>query len=447
MTADVFCRHMKPTYTVVAVVVALAITMSVAHGGDAPSPQPSVDERLQQLEKRSAELEQEVGMLKGKLKAYESGEARLHNDGPAAMSTTRPATATLSMQPSAAPPPRSPDFSDQALTLNELPVPRKYGEGLDLSFWTWLQYQRAGQDGPDTWWAAEFELDLTKSFGDRLAASADLQVVDESDEATVELEQAFFSVLLAPENGTILSVGKFNAPWGIEGRDYWDRTTGTISLLFRAQPQDLTGVMLTHPLGKSGVILRPFAALGFDDMASLNDSLAGGLMVEYRPSDALSLAATGWYGPGIAPPSDPNPYGSSIWTLTNAWSGPHFESDGGHVQFLDLSANWHARRDLTVGAEYLVARSSNPGEDVNWNGVLVLVNYDLDDRWRIFTHYSYLHDPDGAVTEVAQRRQAAAIGVGFRPQRNVDFTLEYRYDASDALEDLNTVTINGSFGF
>jgi hypothetical protein len=220
-----------------------------------------------------------------------------------------------------------------------------------------------------------------------------------------------------------------------------------VSLLFRAQPQDLTGVMLTHPLGKSGVILRPFVVLGFDDMARLNDSVASGMMIEYRPSDKFSIAATGWYGPGIAPPSDPSPWGSSIWTLTNAWYGPDFESDGGHVQFLDLQANWRVRRDLTLAAEYLVARSRNPGEDVDWNGVLVLASYDLDDRWRVFTHYSYLNDTDGAVTELAQRRHAVAVGLGFHPQRDVDFTVEYRYDASDTAQDLNTVTINGSFGF
>jgi hypothetical protein len=441
MTADAFCRHMKPTLTVVAVVVALAVTMSVARGGDAPSPAPqqSVDERLQQLEKRSAELEQEVGTLKGKLKAYESDESP--RNAPAT-ATTRPA---LSLTPAQTPPPS--ELPDHALTLNSLPVPSKYGDGFDLNFWTWLQYQRANQDGPDSWWAAEFELDLTKSFGDRIAASVDVQVVDESDEATVEIEQAFVSFLLSPENGTILTAGKFNSPWGIEARDYWDRLTGTVSLIFRAQPQDLTGVMLTYPAGKSGIILRPFVALGFDDTASLNDSLAGGVMIEYRPSDALSLAATGWYGPGIAAPSAPNPYGSSIWTLTNAWYGPDFESDGGHAQFLDLQAYWHARRDLTLGAEYLIAHSHNPGEDVQWNGVLLLANYDLDDRWRVYTDYSYLNDPNGVITGVSQRRQEVALGVGFRPHQAVDFTLEYRYDASNALEDLSTVTINGSFGF
>jgi Putative beta-barrel porin-2, OmpL-like. bbp2 len=442
MTADAFCRHMKPTYTLVAALVALAVSMSVARGAQAP-PQ-SVDERLQQLEKRSAELEQEVGTLKGKLKAYESGESpRDSTAATTTTSTTQPAP--NSTQPQS---PRSSDFTDQALTLSALPIPSKYGDGFDLNFWTWLQYQRANQDGPDSWWAAEFELDLTKSFGDRIAASADVQVIDESDEATVEIEQAFVSFLLSPQNGTILTAGKFNSPWGIEGRDYWDRLTGTVSLIFRAQPQDVTGVMLTYPAGKSGIILRPFVALGFDDTASLNDSLAGGVMIEYRPSDALSLAATGWYGPGVAAPSAPSPYGSSIWTLTNAWYGPEFESaDGGHLQFMELSAYWHARRDLTLGAEYLIAHSHNPGQDVQWNGVLLLANYDINDRWRVYTDWSYLNDPNGVVTGVSQRRQEVALGVGFRPHQAVDFTLEYRYDASDELEDLSTVTINGSFGF
>ena len=35
---------------------------------------------------------------------------------------------------------------------------------------------------------------------------------------------------------TIFTVGKFNAPFGIERRDFWDRLTGSTSLLFHALP-------------------------------------------------------------------------------------------------------------------------------------------------------------------------------------------------------------------
>ncbi|MEA2734944.1 MAG: hypothetical protein QOE14_1395 [Humisphaera sp.] len=438
MTPPVF----RPRCRAAGLAFVAALAMSAAAAATARGAEPasaSVDERLRQLEERDAstsrrvrELETEVGALRGKLQQYE---------------TTQPAPA-----PAAAPKPTpravEPSAPASDLTLTP-PASDKYGEGFDLTFWTWLQYQRSGQDGPDSWWAAEFELDLTKRFGDRIAASLDMQFIEEEDDAHAEIEQAFVSFLLLPKNGTILTAGKFNAPWGVEGRDYWDRTTGTVSLLFRAQPQDLTGLMLTHPLGDSGIILRPFVALGFDDMGKLNDSLAGGMMVEYRPADTFSIAATGWWGPGVSEPGPYEGFGApgSIWTLTDAWYGPEFGSDGGHMQFIDLQATWRARRDLTLAAEYLVARSVNPGEDVSWNGALVLVNYDFDDRWRVFTHYSYLHDADAAVTEVAQRRHAVGIGLGFRPQRDVDFSIEYRYDASDNAQDLNTVTMNAAFGF
>ena len=56
-----------------------------------------------------------------------------------------------------------------------------------------------------------------------------------------ELEEAFVSLLVSEDSQTILTLGKFHADIGVEPRDFWDRLTGTTSLLFAAEPQDLVG--------------------------------------------------------------------------------------------------------------------------------------------------------------------------------------------------------------
>src|SRR4051812_43372868 len=123
----------SPRFRAAGLAFVAALAMSAAAAATARGAEPataSVDERLRQLEERDAktsdrvrELETEVGTLRGKLQKYE----------------TAPATAAPAPSP-------SPQAGEPLTT----PVSSNYGDGFDLNFWTWLQYQRAGQKGPDS---------------------------------------------------------------------------------------------------------------------------------------------------------------------------------------------------------------------------------------------------------------------------------------------------------
>src|SRR6185295_12790948 len=95
--------------------------------------------------------------------------------------------------------------------------------GIDATVWAWLTYARASEGDPKYSWGAELELDLRKTIAKRVTFGADVEVIDYDDLKRGNLEQLFARIGLSRDNDFALTVGKFNAPWGIEPRDFWDR--------------------------------------------------------------------------------------------------------------------------------------------------------------------------------------------------------------------------------
>jgi hypothetical protein len=299
-----------------------------------------------------------------------------------------------------------------------------YGEGLDLGFWGWVSYLYTPQADRSTFWAWEAELDITKTFTDRIAASADIDFTDTPfDEARARIEQLFLSVVLPNKHETLVTAGKFNAPFGVEPRDFWDRLTGSTSLLFRAQPQDLTGIMITQRLDKGRVVLRPFVVNGFDDSLDVNQQPSIGMMAEYRPHQDVQFAWTNWWGPEF-----PRENAETLY-------------------FMDAQASWFLGTATTLAAEYLLATGESPFGHVRWNGLLALVNYDCNDLWRIFGRWSFLHDPDGFVTGTHEDRHELSTGVGYYLHPAVELRMEYRHDFRSRATDLDTLEAHLTFGY
>src|SRR5262249_17782623 len=153
------------------------------------------------------------------------------------------------------------------------------------------------------------------------------------------------------QSGTLLTVGKFNANFGAEQRNEWDRLTGTTSLLFGAQPQDLVGIMLTQPLGDGDVTLRPFVTTQFKGEAEFDGRPSGGLAVAYRPNENFGLEFANWIGPGFVSEGDEAEDEYTTVEYTENWYGPNLHADhGGTLYFADLNARWLPRPDVTLQA-------------------------------------------------------------------------------------------------
>jgi hypothetical protein len=298
-----------------------------------------------------------------------------------------------------------------------------YGEGLDVTVWGWLTYLTMSNSDRNTFWAWEIEIDVTKTFTERLAASFDIEFVDTNSGARTEVEQLFLSALVSPQRRTVLTVGKFNAPFGIEPRDFWDRMTGSRSLLFDAIPHDLTGMMLTQPVGDSTLTLQPFLVNGFNHDLDVNSQPSFGLVAAWEPSNDLRLAVTNMYGPETA-------------------------GDTGDKQYMLLvEGEWYITDATTFWAQLLYGTTESPAGSMSWHGAAVIVNHDFNERWRVFFRWSYLDDQDGYVTGDAAARHEVGAGVGWYLHPLIECRFEYRHDFIDLTNDQDSAFAHVTFGF
>lgn len=223
--------------------------------------------------------------------------------------------------------------------------------------------------------------------------------------------------------------------------------------------------MLTQPIGQTGLKVRPFLVNQFEGHFEFDQPPSAGVTVEYQPTHEWSFSVTNWVGPGFLREDDDEQaavgasgeysksadagssyYGSSAVTAGN-WLGPDLEARrGGTLYFLDAKATWLARPDLTLAAEALYGTTGSSSGRASWGGLLLLANYDLTDRWRVFGRWSFLNDADGLVTGTIQRRHELSTGVGFQVIRNVEIRGEYRHDFSNTDDDVDTVSVHLSFG-
>lgn len=336
-------------------------------------------------------------------------------------------------------------------------LPPSISDGLDVEGWVWVSDLQNNAHPSNNYFDTVLSLAATKSFEQRVAVTVQGNLIDADGFWRAELEQGFASALLSERAQTILTVGKFNANFGVEARDFWDRRTGTTSLLFNAEPQDLIGVMLTQPVGETGVKLRPFLSADFQGAYNFEQSPGGGIMVEYQPNRDLNLAVTNWVGPGFVmhggqPLRHPFPqdsYGDDGASVVENWQGPNLYAErGGTLYFVDAKATWRPRRDLTLSAQYLLGTTgTSGGGQVGWHGWLVLADYSVTDRLHIFGRWSALDDSDWLINEIYQKNQEVSGGAGYAFRDGVEVRVEYRHDFSNVTPDFDSVSIHLTMAF
>src|SRR3989440_8201178 len=293
---------------------------------------------------------------------------------------------------------------------NALPPP--VSDELDLTGWLWLADLQNNSHPPSNYHDEVFSLSLTRSFHQRVAFTFQGNFIGANGNNRADLEQGFVSMRLFDDAGTRLTIGKFNASFAVEPRDFWDRRTGTTSLLFSAQPQDLIGVMVTQPLGDTGVKLRPFVSADFQGAWMFDQPPSAGLIAEYEPNKELRFSLTNWVGPGFVlyggkPLRHPFPneaYGYDGAAVVENWQGPNLVAErGGTLYFVDANATWRPRRDLTLALEYLLGRTGTSEGPWGWHGWMALIDYDLTDHTHLFARWSALDDSDWLITGIFQK--------------------------------------------
>ncbi len=336
-------------------------------------------------------------------------------------------------------------------------LPESMSSGLELDFWGWFSYARAIQPDNNDYWDAELSVAVTKSFDQVAVISAQVNFINANDTARAELGNGYFSLRPDDEAGTILTVGKFYADFGIEGRNFWDRRTGTPSLLFGAQPQDIVGVMVTQPIGDTGLNIRPFISADFQGAFYFDQPPSGGVKADYRPSDDFVFKLTNWIGPGLVirrgePLNEPYPGGAygedSAAYAVASWQGPYLVAEReGTMYFLEAAAEWHPRPDLTLSAEYVLSTTGTQGRRFGWEGWMLMAIFDVTDRFHVYGRWSFLDDGDWFVTGFFQRRQEITFGGGYHILDGLEVRAEYRNETSDSEPHADIVSVHLTFTY
>ncbi len=216
------------------VLAALCVAAPTAALGD----QPTTQEQVNQLN----ELAQEVHSLKAQLSQTQAQVATLEDKLSHYQNTaTQPASSSANPATTTASAPNATRPNNQQVLHDIDAASQPYGSdlnGLDvLHFWGWLGFWTEPVHTGQTWWTGEFQLGATKTFTDRLAVAADINVFDSyNDDANVQVEQLFLSYLLSEKNQTLLTVGNVQRPLASSPRTSGSDSTARPACSSRPSP-------------------------------------------------------------------------------------------------------------------------------------------------------------------------------------------------------------------
>ncbi len=287
----------------------------------------------------------------------------------------------------------------------------------------------------------QFELDLDKSFGDKIRLRADLdfgRALSGSTRTTVEVplgspafalsnfmvEQAY--VTLGAIGGEF-AIGRFNAPVGYYVVDRaFNPTISFSNIYLYLTPTNVTGAKMYWAFG---------------DHYDLSVYLMNQMF------DCLQVGGTCLVGPNTGPftadsavPSWGMRFGFN-WgegetksTLGIAYLGGPEQGTNDHFDYLiDLDFSIKATENLLIAGEGIYYQRNNLPSftgfpNAKFAGGLLLLDYALSDIWDIFFSYGYVHDFHGRITGADMQVHNFVLGAGYQITDGAKMKLEYRAD-------------------
>ncbi|MDP2360375.1 MAG: outer membrane beta-barrel protein [bacterium] len=265
--------------------------------------------------------------------------------------------------------------------------------------------------GGDGFRLDQVEVDLEHATTDGLVLRADL----ESDgDGSLAVEQGWLRLPLPLVSDWTLTVGKFNAPLGVELLDAPDMYQYSHSLLFdHALPTNLTGAMTEGPLA-GPADLKLYVVNGWDVNDETNESRSVGARL------GLDLGRAGSLG---------------LSMLTGREEA--VKSVGGEdLRILDADYQWRPLDGLLLFAEVNLG-SVKPvgGSAMDWSGWMLGGHFDMTEMWGLTWRVDSIHDSDavlfGRVAGEPQTRMSLTAAVTAALGSGRGMLLEARMDRSD----------------
>jgi len=280
----------------------------------------------------------------------------------------------------------------------------------------------------------QFELDLDKSFGEKIRLRADLDFgralsgsIRSTEGSNFVVEQAYLTLGVL---GGEFAIGRFNAPVGYYVVDRaFNPTVSYSNIYLYVTPTDVTGAKMYW---------------------AFNDNIDLSVYIMNQMFDCLQIGGTCLVGPNTGPFTADSAVPSWGMRLGFNWGEEKTKSTvgisymGGPEQGVNDSIDTLVDLDFAVkvSENFLVAgegiyyqrdnlRAFTGFPNAKFAGGLLVLDYALSDVWDVFFSYGYVNDFSGRVTGADMQVHNFVIGAGYQITDGAKLKLEYRADLFD----------------
>lgn len=291
----------------------------------------------------------------------------------------------------------------------------------------------------------QIELDLEKSFGEKIRLRVDLdfgRLLSGSGRSTAEvvglpanfiIEQAY--VTLGILGGEFL-IGRFNAPVGYYVVDRAFNPTISFSTIYQQlTPTNVTGAKMYWAFGDN-LDLQVYI------MNNMFDCL-------FTPGCLVGPSVSGISGDSAIPSWGMRfgfNWGEDDMASTVGLSylgGPEQPGNNAHLtHLLDLDLAIKLTESLLIAGEGIYFQNNNLpgvlGPNAKYMGGLLVLDWQATDIWDIFFSFGYTNDLQGFVTGADMAVWNFVLGFGYQITDGAKFKMEYRADIFDYAAALGT---------
>jgi hypothetical protein len=240
------------------------------------------------------------------------------------------------------------------------------------------------------------------------------------------VQQAYVSYLIPAGKGITFDFGKFVTPHGAEVIEAPANYNYSRGILFGyAIPFYHMGARFAYP-ATDKVTVTGYVVNGWNNVHDNNSAKTVGGTVAVAATEKVSFTQSYMVGAEQEDNSD----------------------DVRHL--FDTLFTYKATPQATVLANFDYARDKVEGEDIDWYGVALYLNYLIDDNWSVTPRYEIFKDSDGFATGLAQTAQSFTLtaeykiaGLITRYEFRTDFSDEPFFPNGDELEKSQSALIFG----
>jgi len=251
--------------------------------------------------------------------------------------------------------------------------------------------------------------------------------------ALVNVQQGYVSYFAPVGSGLTLDVGKFVTPIGTEPTESNLNNNYSRAFLYAYGPYYHTGARVAYTFSPK-FTLGGMVVNGWNATGDNNAGKSFGVSATFVPTSKFTI-------------------------IQNVLVGPEQTDNTDDVRtYSDTNLAVTATDKLTAGLNYVYAKDSTDGENINWQGVALYLKGQITPVFALSPRFEWFDDPDGFAFGIntPQALKEFTMTAELKHSQGLIFRAEYRRDWSDenvftknglAVDNQNTFTVAFVYAF